>query len=337
MTSDTVPVVTVVIPNYNCGRFIRETLESISNTHGISLEVIIVDDASTDNSREMLTRILPTMHYPCRTIFLERNHGGPSRPRNIGFESARGRYLCFVDADDILLPGTISEAVAFYELHPDLGFIFFDALKFDEAHGDYPKTFLAGYRYFRGIGKESAGANRFLIRREQAYGALIEENYVQTTGVVTIRSDVFRHVGSFDESLTSAEDKDMWLRITNRYDIGFIDRIGLRYRVRRGSIESRGADKLAPNRIRVLKKQLEVADLSAGVRDRVIQLIAENLYSSGYHYQSSGNMTEARKQYRESLRESPSWPATKGLLLTLLGRNLYAKLKKISGGQLEHP
>ena len=328
-------IVTVVVPNHNCAGYLEETLESIAKSQGIPLEVIVVDDASTDNSREILSRPFPWFQH-FKVIYLEHNTGGPAKPRNIGIRSARGKYICFVDSDDLILPETLREAVAFHEQQPGLGLVFFDAIKFDDEHGNYPEPFLASYSCFRGIEKKQIGTDRFLIQAKQAHEALFYENYVQTPGVVTIRRDVFRHVGFFDESLSSAEDWDLWFRISKKYDIAFIDQVGLRYRVREGSIEHRGMNRLAMDRIRVLRKQLDTKDLPAAIRKQAIRLIAKNYYGVGFHHQSHGNMTEARRQYLNSLMKSASWRAAKGLLITFLGHDIYTGLKKIKYGAQEH-
>lgn len=320
------PQVTVVVPNYNCGRYIRETLESIKSNQKVSIEVIVVDDASTDDSRKILTEIAPRFQ-DLKTILLDRNHGGPSRPRNVGVESARGRYVCFVDADDLLFPHTIPEAVAFLEEYPEIGFVFYDAQKFDDRNGDHPSTFLAKYSRFRSISKDPAGRNRYLIPRKLAHETLFFENYVLTPGV-TIRREVLDRIGSFDEELKNADDWDMWLRITKEYDIGFIDKIGFRYRVRGGSISFRGAQ-LAVNRIKVIRKHMNKAGISYAVRRQASRLIAGNLYGIGYQHQSTGDFVMARKLYIKSLGENVTWAATKGVIVTLLGKNIYSNLKKI--------
>lgn len=325
------PNVTVVVPNYNCGKYLPEALESIFRIQGLEVNVVVVDDASTDISRKMLACRLG-LPQTVKTILLDGNHGGPSAPRNIGLRFATGKYVCFLDADDVLVDGAMEEAVAFHESHPGLGLVFSDVIKFDDAKGEWPRPFLTEYSHFREMDKKRVGRDWFVIEGRRAYDALFYENFL-ATGACVVPRVVFHEVGEFDETLSNGDDWDMWFRITRTYDVGFIDRVGLRYRVRNGSISCRGA-RLAENRIRVVKKQLEFADLSAAVRKRASRLIAENLYAIGYHHQSTGNMAKARAQYFASLREHLSWSAAKGLAIALAGNRFYSGLKRIKKARL---
>jgi glycosyltransferase involved in cell wall biosynthesis len=106
------PVISVVIPNYNCARTIGTCLESTSQAGMTPYEVIVVDDGSTDGSREIIER------YPVRLIRFKRNRGA-SAARNAGAREARGRIIFFTDADCVLTPGSLDRAAMTFEKHPD--------------------------------------------------------------------------------------------------------------------------------------------------------------------------------------------------------------------------
>ena len=318
--------ISIVIPAYNAGQYIAETLQSILDQDYQDFEIIVIDDFSTDNTRDIVTG------YPSekvRYLRLGRHHGGPSRPRNQGVRSARGKYIAFFDADDIMMPGSLELEHAILEQNTTLGLVFTNAIKFEAGGGDYPTPFLTGYTVFKSLPKISIGEHAYMINSSDAYTGLLFENFILTCGV-TLPRIVFDTVGFFDEELTNADDWDMWLRIAKHYPVAYIDRIGFRYRVGSRSITMRGA-KLSENRIRVLRKNL-TDNMPERSRRQIHRLIAENYFNIGYAYQCSGEMVAARKYYWASMKESASLFALKGLTITLLGARLYFLLKSIIRG-----
>jgi len=317
------PQISIVIPAYNAARYISDTLQSILSQDFQDFEIIIIDDFSTDNTRDI---VMAYAREKVRYLRLDKQHGGPSRPRNQGIMAAQGKYIAFFDADDIMLPGRLGLAYTILEQNLFLGLTFTNAIKFEDAGGDYPTPFLSGYTVFKGLRKISIGEHAYMINSSDANTGLLYENFILTCGVTVPRS-VFDTVGFFDEDLTNADDWDMWLRIVKQYPIAYIDCIGFRYRVRSGSVSRRGA-RLSENRIKVLRKNL-ADDLSESSCRQIQRLIAENYINIGYSYQVLGEMATARRYYLASMQESPSHLALKGTAITLLGSRLYFLLKRL--------
>lgn len=114
------PLVSVVIPTYNSAQYIPEAVDSILSQTFKDFEIIVVDDGSTDNTEEVVTRIKSDkVRY-----FKQPNSGGPSKPRNVGVELARGNFISLCDSDDVIFPNKLAEAVDFFLQHPHLGFVF---------------------------------------------------------------------------------------------------------------------------------------------------------------------------------------------------------------------
>lgn len=106
-------LVSVIMPTYNCGRFIEETIQSVINQTVTDWEIQIVDDCSTDNTIEVLKPYLekyPNIHYTC----LEKN-GGPAVARTEAIKRATGKYLAFLDSDDLWMPDKLEKQIAFME------------------------------------------------------------------------------------------------------------------------------------------------------------------------------------------------------------------------------
>src|SRR3981081_4557960 len=112
---DSLPLVTVVTPAYNQGRFIAATIESVLSQDYPNVEYLIIDGASTDETAAVVKR------YEDRLTFVSEPDRGQSDAINKGFRRARGRYVAWLNSDDIFLPGAITQAVAALRAHPDAG------------------------------------------------------------------------------------------------------------------------------------------------------------------------------------------------------------------------
>lgn len=317
------PKVSVIIPTFNASIFLPATMAAIRSQTFADFEIIVVDDKSTDNTREVVLNLDSSeIRYHC----LKKNHGGPSLPRNIGIKMANGEYIAFCDSDDIWQRDHLLNAVNLLDSRDELGMVFTDAEKVDFTAGQSLGIFLYHYDRFKSLPKTQLAEHFYTLESNTAFPALFYENFILTCGVV-VRRKVFDEVGLFDERLTNADDWDMWLRITRVHSIGFIDLPGFQYRIRSGSISGRGPI-LAENRTRVLRKQLELG-LPTILTKRCHQLIAYNYYGIGHYYQSKLDMSKAREQFLLSLRTFWNWAAVKGYLISLSGSRFYNTLRRI--------
>jgi glycosyltransferase involved in cell wall biosynthesis len=311
--------VSVVIPTYNCAQHLPNTIRSVLAQTYSDYEIIVVDDGSTDDTQEALRPFSRDITY-----IYQNNSGGPARPRNVGIERARGMYVSFLDADDILFPEKLRHAVDFLEALPALGLVFSNFIKRSEDGRQYPEPFLAQCGRFRGVEKSNFGPNRFVIRNDLAFDTLLLENFVGTSSVVCPKS-VLSKVGGFDESVTygGLEDREMWLKITRSHDIGYLDTVEHVYVDRQTSVSKRA---LAATlcRLQVLERHARHAHSDAARRD-VRRAIARQYGDAGYNYTLSGDMPSARRAYLKSLLKGNVWTSGKGLLrTTMLGRGLAA-------------
>lgn len=314
--------VSIVIPTYNAAAYIKETLLSILSQNHSNFEIVIVDDHSTDNTATIIESFKdPRIRY----ILLDRNHGGPSLPRNVGIKAAQAKYIAFFDSDDLMMPGRLKQAVDFLQKFPPLGLVFTNSIKFYENGDNDHSPFLTYYKEFKSMSFQKIGEDKYIFNPDEAYSCLLAGNFILTGGV-TVPKKIFDQIGYFDETLRNADDWDMWLRIVRHYPIGFIDMIGFRYRVRDRSVSSRGYS-LAYNRIKVLNKQLQFG-LNNKNKKKVKLNIAENLNIIGYAFQEQGNMKEARRYYLQSLKENFNKMSLRGVIITLMGVPVVRFLKK---------
>jgi glycosyltransferase involved in cell wall biosynthesis len=305
------PLVSVVMPAYNCAPFIGETLQSVYRQTYDHWEVIVINDGSTDETAAVLGPHLRTIRY-----FYQENHGA-SAARNAAVRQARGELVAFLDADDVWLPEMLEVQVGVMQRAPECGLVFSDG-----------KT-LVGTR----IRDESLFSRRLepWIRAHGtgdplvAKGSLIRElsfwNEIVTSGVM-VRRDCFEAVGGFDEQITIAEDYDLWLRIARRYPMAAVRRSLWMYRWRDDSLSGPAEERLqrwTEGRLRVMEKQLPLApaDLRAPLRVHMARQYWECARSSF----DADRFLEARRLLVSCLRHDRTFvPAMMFLLACGFGR-----------------
>ena len=180
------PLVSVVIPCYNAERFLAETIESALAQTYRPIEVIVVDDGSSDNTAQI------AQSYPTR--FITQKNGGVSAARNNGIRQSRGKYILFLDHDDRLLPQAVEIGVDLLERNPDC-------------------PMAVGEHRYIGPNGEALGHSGKCATGRDPYLMLLEHNFVETPCSALHRRSSFSSVGMFDETLHGAEDHELYLRI----------------------------------------------------------------------------------------------------------------------------
>lgn len=189
------PAVSVIIPTYNRAHLIDKAIKSVLNQTFQDFEVIVVDDASTDNTEEMAKSFADfKVYYICH-----QHNRGASAARNSGIEASRGEYIAFLDSDDEWLPEKLNKQMKIFESESsEVGVVYTGVYYGDEKDKKVKKVHMPrkeGYIY------------EDLLKRET-------EIYIST---VLLKKECFTKVGLFDESLFIGEDYDMWLRIAKYY------------------------------------------------------------------------------------------------------------------------
>ncbi len=184
------PLVSVIIPTYNHGRFVRQAIDSALDQTYPAVEVIVVDDGSTDGSGAMLDEIEARDR---RIRVVHKVNAGLSAARNTGIALARGAYINFLDSDDWLLPDKLSRQVAALEARPDVDLVFSDIAYVDDADTETVIDM--------GTGGPPAPFPDVLVYRNW-FGPMVP----------LLRRRLVERVGGFDEAFRAAEDWDYWYR-----------------------------------------------------------------------------------------------------------------------------
>lgn len=190
--------ISVVIPAYNSAVYIRETLESVLAQTSPPLEVIVVDDGSTDETAAIVRT------YAGRIRLLQQENKGVSAARNLGIQQAQGDYIAFVDSDDLWLPEKLGRQAACI-LEKQVAWVSCGADFFDNSTG----KILHSYRMklYEGDVLERLLAACFIL-----------------SPTPVVKKSIFEEIGYFDESYRAPmnEDWDMWMRIAARYPVGMV-------------------------------------------------------------------------------------------------------------------
>jgi GT2 family glycosyltransferase len=201
------PLVSVIIPTYNYGRFVSEAINSVLAQTFQDFEIIVVDGGSTDDTRSIVEAMGRQVQY----IYQE--NLGPIVARNTGIRTARGRYIAFLDADDLWLPHKLERQVELMNRHPEVGLVYSTIYQFESKSGaivgEYPVA-------------------------DCRAGHVLRDLYLHCfvpSPTPLVRKSVLDDVGLFDEEIRyGSEDWDLWLRIAARYQFAFVPEPLAKYR-----------------------------------------------------------------------------------------------------------
>ncbi|MBL8812540.1 MAG: glycosyltransferase [Planctomycetaceae bacterium] len=198
------------MPAYNAAEFIGDSIASVLSQSFEALELIVVDDGSTDRTRELV----PSGDR--RVKLLSQKNGGPSKARNTALRVAAGEYVWHLDADDILVPEAVSEAVFALSDLPQLGGVVGRWCIIDES----------GRRSSNDISLWPTGT----WQKELLFGPMLQRTLFPPSAAL-LRKSAVEQAGGWDESLWCAEDRDLWLRVLNVSEgLLFSDRNWTQYR-----------------------------------------------------------------------------------------------------------
>jgi glycosyltransferase involved in cell wall biosynthesis len=264
VTLDTTPEVSVIMPNYNNERFISAAIESVLGQTYTDFELIVVDDASTDNSVKIAQEYLKI--HPNVNILQLNQRGSSSIARNLGLESARGREICFVDSDDVYSPFKLAYQFQALEEEGRPVIVYCDWWRLDEA------------------GNLLGPSKRVHPRKN---GRIFSDAIAQAYGGVAmcmIPRACLDKIGFFDVSLPWAEDLDLLLRLAREFDFKYIDQALYGYRSHKTSKR-----KIIGRRERLLCEALVTerhfnaakALVDPEAKDKVISNLVRHYYLTG--------------------------------------------------------
>lgn len=212
------PKVSVCIPNYNYGRFIGQAIQSVIDQTFTDFELIIVDDASSDDSVSVIKS------FSDERIKFYQNEKNIGRVKNINkcFSLASGEYVTLLPSDDVYLPTSLEKSVEILDSNPKVGLAYSSAGTVDE-NGVV-------------IREHHPFSQDYIRKGEEEFKRLIFNNHIPVLTAM-VRRECYTSLGVFNEAVTGSADREMWMRIClNNYDVAFIAEVLAYDRKHRGNV-----------------------------------------------------------------------------------------------------
>jgi glycosyltransferase involved in cell wall biosynthesis len=277
--------VSALIPVFNGGRFLALAIDSALAQAGVTIEVIVVDDGSTDDTPAILAG------YGSRLAVVRQANGGLAAARNAGLARACGDVVAFLDADDTWEPEKSRAQLAYLDAHPECALVSCDA-------------FLMNADGKRGAPILGDRAQRLPAGR--CLEALFLGNFVLLPGAM-VRRETLAAVGGFDETVPGVEDYDLWLRIAAVAGIGVLPRPLASYRSWPGQM-SRNRAQQTRSEARVLTGALaRHPELRRALGGRARRRLARLFDEAGYRELQEAAPARAAAQFLDALRTDPAW------------------------------
>ena len=178
---ETNPLISVMMPTYNNGKYIKQAIDSIYAQNYNNIEIIVIDDGSTDNTKEILQQYKNIKYF-----YME--HKGISFARNKALECAKGEYIAFCDSDDYWLPNKLKTQIEYFEEHPECEIVF--------------------TKYKNIIEEDQLKKNKRVVHEIN-----IEDSYKQYLPSSLMKKSLFERYGIFDENFSGIEDAEFVFRI----------------------------------------------------------------------------------------------------------------------------
>lgn len=199
--------VSVVIPTYNYGRFIKEAISSVLDQTRSPSEIIVVDDGSTDETAAVVAAFGKAVRY------IRQDNAGVCAARNLGVSESTSELIAFLDADDTLEPSNLEKQVARFESDEEIGLVHCSMREFDDETGETIRLHMKG-------GEDHVADNLLLW----------EGPLIVAPGAVIVSRKAFDRVGGFDTRMKVSEDWDFCYRVARLFKIGFVGEPLLNYR-----------------------------------------------------------------------------------------------------------
>jgi len=284
---DPVPLVSVVIPVFNGAPFVGTAVASVRAQTVQEVEILVVDDGSTDGTQAVLTDLARTMGI----TWFQQDHGGPARSRNRGIAAARGTFVALLDCDDVWLPDKLDAQLALFHDRPDIGVV----------HTDYEV-----------VDQDGRVLERVAARRsDEPLVKAFVGGHAALPSTLLIRRALLDKVGALNPELYGSEDSDLTIRLYAAAGFACVERVLVR-KLQRGHgyrdmafDEALHKEKVLASRERFLQGLERMQPLTAAQRAALDREWANYFLARGGVAEQAGRWAEARRWYRRAIGKAP--------------------------------
>lgn len=308
------PLVSVSVASFNNAAYIRETLDSIRDLDYPNLELLVVDDASRDDSVAVIEGWLAEHPDFNARLLVHTTNKGLCAVCNAAVQGTSGEYFCLIGSDDIYLPGKLRVQVALLEAAgPEVGLVFSDVSKIDpQGNIMVPSVYATG---------------QISPAEGDVWLPLLRTNYIGAMTVLVRRNSLDK-AGPYDETL-AYEDWDMWLRLARTSRFIYQPEVTALYRIHGNSFIQKRYRQLIETNLRIVTKHLGVSSEGDAIIHQHIADYAEQLFLLGSP-ESPRWLAERYRLRPDGRGLSLLWLARLGVPATAVAR-AYGWLKKLKG------
>jgi glycosyltransferase involved in cell wall biosynthesis len=299
------PKVSVIVPAFNSADYTVETVESVLQQTYEDFELLVIDDGSTDNTRDALEP------YADRIQYIYKENGGACSARNFGIRLSKGEYVACLDCDDLWLPEKLAHSVAALDANPAAAFVYTGCYLIDSA------------------GQIIDQVRNLCDPDSDVYRSILNNGAIPAPTVV-MRRVCLDDVGSFDERIFIPADKDLWLRLARKHPICCVPLQLSKYRLASNYTLKNIGLSLEEN-LYVLDKQFgDANELPAQVKE---QALRQTLYMHAMMYRKIGDIKSARETLWTALsKHGFDWSNAVNYTLSLLGARVWDGVASVRSG-----
>ncbi len=298
------PKVSIIIPTFNRAHLLPRTITSVLSQTFKDFELIIVDDGSTDNTREIVKEF---QKEDSRIKYIwQKNSGGPASPRNTGIKNSLGEYIAFLDSDDEWLPEKLEKQIGLSLSQKELKIIGCNCWKIKNAQ------------------KKKHKIQENILKKDPFSKMLEGCCFITSPSSVIVPAKIFSKVGLFDEKIKVSDDWDMWIRILKNYTFDFVRDPLFNYHIHGENISGEtNKEKQIKDCSIILKKNKECYEKNLLAKSKILS------YVGSYHI-ANGRKKLGKKYFLKSLKYSPLYYKNYiNLLISLFGVKVYAVARNI--------
>jgi glycosyltransferase involved in cell wall biosynthesis len=276
----------VIIPTFNHGQYLMRAIDSVLGQTYKNLEIIVVDDGSTDNTKDQARA------YDGLITYIYQPNKGLADARNTGIKASLGEFIAFLDADDWFLKDNLQIKMSFLESHRDAAWVYSDWQYVDEE-GNYLKR----------------GAEKFKYAAKKLNGYIFQElvhnrNFISPCTVV-VKKTVLEDVNYFDPNVICQEDLDLWLRISLKYPAHYMDKVLVYVTVHPKSLSTDFTKWVNGNAVIADKLKDLIPDNFQGRQKLMNKIIADKHTFWGRDFSRKGQFSKAIQEYCNSINHLP--------------------------------
>lgn len=290
--------ISVIIPTYNRRHQIRQAIESVLSQENVELELIVVDDGSSDGTVEWLGDAFPD---PRLQVLRNARKKGPAGARNTGLLAANGQLVALLDSDDSFLPGHLAECVDVFVRFPDVGLVFGKALY---EHNGQPVDYMGpNFEHKLSQATMTYSDQQLRVFGEDYFTHLLDFGCYFNLSTVVVRTDAARIL--MNEELRIAEDYEFWVRLARKVRFACLNRPQIRYLLHEQNISFENAASAAdhaPSQIKAYLFMLAYEGLDSHQISLIRHHIADVYFNWGYRCRLRRQFREAATCYQQSFR-----------------------------------